>query len=234
MISITHQISKISFGTTDKLKNNPDGSFVGYYTNMFREDLDWDKFKSYINSNYNNGANIDIFACSDGSEAYSTALKLDNPKHKISASDLEPENIAMANRGLIELKPLDLGLIQRHTNQSWHDFFVRTSINNQYRVNDALRNRVKFSVFDIKRDFEHYSFPKDTVCMIRNTWYHFNYDEHRNILGLLHDKLPIGSTFVIGEQEQMHNPQNFPRLIAKFFNPISDFVNKNGYYLFRK
>lgn len=67
--------TNLNFGSTNRMQQNEDSSFIGYYTKMFREDLDWDRFSSYLGSTYSSGAECDIFACSDGSEAYSLALK---------------------------------------------------------------------------------------------------------------------------------------------------------------
>lgn len=225
---------EVNFGSTDKVKFNTDGTFVGYYTKMFREDIDWDKFANYIQQTFPQGANCDIFGCSDGSEAYSLALKLKDSKYKIRASDFEPECIESAQNGQIHLTQEDLTAIESHTNDKWTSFFEKCPANNLYKAKQNLKDRIQFSLLDLTKGLEHYSFAEKTVCMIRNVWYHFNQDEKAKILKSLRELLPKSSTIVIGEQEELKNPKSFPVLVSEFFTPVSEFVNKHGSYVFRK
>ena len=193
---------------------------------MFREDLDWDKFANYIRETYPQGANCDIFACSDGSEAYSLALKLNNPRYKMHASDFDSENIAVVQKGLISLNQEDLPAIERHTNKKWTNFFEQ--VTSDFKVKDNLKDVVEFSICDIGKDLNHYNFANNVVCMVRNVWYHFNTDEKVRILGEFYKKLPKGASFVIGEQEELNAPKSFSILVSRFLTPVSEFQNRYG------
>lgn len=221
--------TSINFKSTDKMTHLENGKFIGHYTKMYREDVDWEKFSKYVKTTYPDGATIDIMAGSDGSEGYSVALKLDDDKYKIKVSDFDEDSVEIAKSGFIKLNPEDLREIENQTGKEWTEYFEQ----GYYRVKKNLRDKVEFSEFDIKQNLNEYNFATNTVCMVRNVWYHFNDQEKVDILKTFSEKLPASSTFVIGEQEKIEAPKAFSKLVSKFFNPVDDFRNKNGPYVFR-
>ena len=195
------------------------------YTNLFRLDMNWDYFASFLNRHFRNSDKVQILnhACSDGSEPYTIAMtlekKLDKKADKffpIKAFDYCGELIEEAKKGRINITydPDELCFDEYGIDKS--KYFTPESPNNHssqlkpHRVNENLKTKVEFRQGDILEslsDMENNT--KNTVLMCRNVVPYLSSKERRELLALISEKMGKDSVVVFGAYDM----QNFGSFI---------------------
>ncbi len=188
-----------------------------------------------------------VVGCSTGEEAYSLAITfieaLDNlprPHNltlQIFASDLSPDAIATARRGLY---PADI----RHcvSEQRLARFF--TAQNDGYQINSELRDRVLFAQQDVVLDPP---FTRLDLISCRNLLIYFDQSLQRKLIPLFHYSLRnngvllLGSSETVGRYTQLFAPiqsklrlyqrqamtqDSDTRLPVKSFPPLTHFAKE--------
>lgn len=178
-------------------------------TSFFREDMNWDKFVSFLIDKYKNVPKVNIIAhaCSNGAEPYSLAIKLmerncDPQKFfPILARDINPENIIAAKSGIIGIKNYELYKINAETKNNIGKYFKISK--RFFTVDDIalkpkpnLKDKVEFIQADILKDIE--NVPKsNTVILCRNFWPYLA-ESKREFLAHKLSKLDKSSLVVFG------------------------------------
>jgi len=213
----------------DKIKNSN-------FTLFFRDDLDWNKFIEHIDKKYKNIDRVNIYnyASSIGSEAYTMAmLLLENNGEKadkyfpVIAKDRDPYVIDIVQSGLISIHLDEEKNINNNTDKKFEKYFtvdrnVRFSYDKDKatelnaKVNNILKNRVRFECADITRDYK--SIKKDnSIVMCRNFWpYLEDNDTRRRLVKNLYNQLGNNSLLIIGKFDNKYFPINEELLDAGF------------------
>lgn len=245
------------FGSTDK--RTPNGSATGYYghySEMFRDDLQWDTLVNYIVENFPARTKLFVYASSDNSEALSLLLSLrkkigvsDSRRFvPILVSDIVPDVVESARNGEIDLSERDIQKIRRYTGQSHKNFFTKVSDaapvigdtgeepKEKYRVSQALLDDFNFRTADILEDAKSGKINGRSIVMFRNAWYHLEEKQKRELISDLYKNLEPGSLLICGRYEDLQSPeQNVYRLIRERFVPVEpEFSTPHDCYVFKR
>lgn len=198
------------------------------YTNMFRGDMNWDALVEYLDKKYENEQHVKIYcyACSDGSEPYSLALKLldklGEEKSKkflpLLAKDIDKEQIDSANDGLLYMHNKDIEAFSSNIkNYTFDNFFekdnsksVKTERNivfEPYRVKDSLQKLVTFEKANILEE----SLTKDytkSVLLFRNAWTFISLGQQEQLAEALYKNMDEKSTLMIGNSDLFKSNAN--------------------------
>lgn len=187
-------------------------------TGLFRKDLDWDKFADFLISKYKNTDKVNIYcyACSDGSEPYSLAIKLIEKAAKLGvdcdkffpiyAKDIDSKMISMAKRGYLPANESDEKILTEYP-----QYFEKTHIipdldlgcDSIWRVRSYLKNKVIFQHADINTDINIVK-PNNSVVMARNFWIYLDGDfQRRNLARNIQALLKKNSLLVVGNSENI-------------------------------
>lgn len=202
--------------STEKIINGI--KVVGNKTSFFRNDVNWDNLINYLIEKYKNETKVNIFnfACSDGSESYSIAIKLLN-KLKDGASkffpilayDINEDVVKRANRYTIGLRDTDISAIEQNTSKRFKDYFIlsdqkmnppeETNIYEfiHYDVRDILKKTVTFNQLDMTRRAS-CLFPCNSVVFFRNVYPYLPIEEQEKLIGNLYKNLGKNSTVICG------------------------------------
>lgn len=136
---IDSQPNIINFGTSYRKVMKPSyllGDCYEASTYFFVDGFQWNKFFNYATEKFKNTPKVNVFslACSDGSEAYSTAMllisKLGEEKAKkyfpIIAVDFDRTITRNARKGFMNLSADDELRINKYTGNNLNKFFERT------------------------------------------------------------------------------------------------------------
>ena len=221
-----------AFSSTRMRSYDADGNVVNCnYTNLNREDLDWAKFAGFLASRYKNKKNvkINLFGCSDGSDAYTLVLNLRRelgPEAQkflpIEASDLSFEMIKEANEGKIYLHSKDLDYLRKigADGDFERDYGEKTKIMRgieffPYKVSPKLRKCVDFSVKDIRKASSEDDFSNQVV-IFRNGWTFNTLNDQDKIAKNLFKNSSEKTLVVIGQSDL-------------FKSGASDALQRNGF-----
>lgn len=217
-----------TFGTTREKTTKGQTVLNWKHTDFAREDIDWSRFIDDMTNRYPNGAKIHCYACSDGSEAYTIALKLiqklglEKAKQffPIVAKDIDKERIEKNKKGIIGLrKTIDIPEIKRclkNTGIGLDEIIEPTQLEsekvfgtynyeiNQYKVKGILKHFVKFETADIVQD-SFKKFSKDSVVLFRNAVPYLRPEQELQLVQNLRANLPPKSMFVIGGFDQSYS-----------------------------
>lgn len=212
---------KQSFGTTREKTSCGKKITNWKHTDIARQDVDWNRFIDELLNRYPKGAKIFCYGCSDGSEAYTIALKLiqkigvekTRKLYPIIAKDIDEQIIRKNNSGIIGLrKSIDIPEIKRclkNTGLQIDDVIEKTSASSekvfgvynyeieQYKTKGILRNLVKFETANIVEDTKN-KFPKQSVVLFRNAVPYLNNNEEKQLIQNLKNNLQQESMFVVG------------------------------------
>lgn len=251
LVRSIHHNNQPVFGTT-RQKTVQDKKIINWqHTDFARQDMDWNKLIDEITSRYPKGANIYCYACSDGSEPYTIALKLIQKlglekakKYPIVAKDIDKQRIDKNKAGIIGLrKTIDIPEIKKCLKNSEigiDDIIEEANIApekvfgaynyeiKQYRVKGVLKDLVKFEAADIVQDTAK-KLPKNSVVLFRNAVPYLTSQQETQLIYNLKSNLTTGSMFVIGGFDKNYSNIG-EHLIKSSFNAV-DLPNpivKNG------
>lgn len=201
------------------------------YTNLNREDIDWKKFAQFLDDRYTsqNRVKINLFGCSDGSDAYTLTLNLIKTlgeKAKkffpIFASDISENMIKTANTREILLHDKDLAYLKKlHAG----DMFEREKDKPSqimrgielypYKVSNDLKSKVNFSVKDVIEETATHDFSNE-VFIFRNGWTFNDLKNQKKIVRNLYQNSNSKTLALIGQSDL-------------FKSGASDFMQENGF-----
>ncbi len=182
-------------------------------TEFFREPEHFDYFKNHIydpkfKTHYPKDIRIWSAASSSGEEAYTTAILLKefiyaHPEwnYKILGTDINTEVVKKASLGVytsqvIENLPPDL----------LKKYFLTKTLQGQrhYKVNDTLKNDLKFRIFNLVED----DLPSDLhfdFIFLRNVLIYFSPKTIQLVISKLSRHLTTGGHLIIGHSETLNN-----------------------------
>ena len=225
-MQITNQITTNRITPSFRMysEHRSDVASYNYWTTtkFFRDDLNWNNFVFMMHNKYKDvdKVNVQCFACSDGEEPFSLAMKLDaylNEKSAkffpIVAKDFDKTNIYYAKKGVYEVRPAELCDIERECNMRMSKYIT---VGNAYRVHpnelysnnsmipvkikNNLREKVLFKHADILKDVK--NIPKsNTVLMTRNMWPYLPAKKQVFLAKELAKQLDESSLIVLGHFE---------------------------------
>ncbi len=228
-------------GTNGKVFNNS-------YTEIFRHDIKWNSFNKYLKDRFNDFSKVNtyIYACSDGSEAYSISTALQSTFgdcadkfFPIYAKDIREELIEENKKEKAEgiellnyenTRPsvyyaINDGL--SNNNELMNKFFEQRD-NGRIYFSKTVTEPVEFSTANILDDVENIDSTHPSLFMCRNMWKYVDKNYHKEFAEKLFDKLAPGSLVVIGgiDLDVM-----FPLTLARAgFKPVIEHNNnKEGF-----
>lgn len=181
---------------------------------MFREDLDWKKLGEFLETRFAkcDKVNTYVYGCSDGSEAYSLSILLQNKFGKdaekffpIIAKDIDEEKISENIRRQKEgCAKAELGYYQmRHRLELEEDEakkYIKHAIggvSNDLML-DKTTSPVKFSAANILEDLNNIDSKHPSIVMCRNMWPYINENEYKEFAKQLYNRLAPGSVVIVG------------------------------------
>src|SRR5574344_1445895 len=191
------------------------------YTNIFRSDIDWDKFVDYLDTKYKNvnKANIYCYACSDGSEPYSLAIKLIDKLgmekaqkfFPIQARDIDNKQIDIAKQGVLylysgDIKSIDDNLSNLKFNQifrqnkNMYSSIQRNILFVPCDINPEIKKCVEFSQGDITKDIQDLDLNNSTL-IFRNAWTYLSLERQEELAKTISNKLEKSSCVLIGNSD---------------------------------
>jgi len=226
--------NRTSFGTNSRIYRIPSkqeecvDNLMETTSWMFRGDISWAGFVKYIESHFKNTPKVNIidFACSDGSEAYSTIILLkENLVNAdkflpIKAYDIDDEIISAAKSGLINTGTLDRMNIQMYTDipekyliESAKSLSIKKDNPMQktktYEITDELKDSVIFKKGDMYEVLDNYKDKSNTILMCRNVLGHLSNEDIEKFVKLASKKLKEDSIFVIGDHDYNNTPIDY-------------------------
>lgn len=155
-----------------------------HYTNLNRKDVDWEKLALMLAQRFKKQDNvrINLFGCSDGSDAYTLKIALRNTlgelssKFFIEASDISPSLITKAQKGEILLYEKDYEFIESKNSKHFFKRDYSKKIKKMRGINfyphiidKELRENMTFSVKDVRKEVQKHDFSNE-VFIFRNGW----------------------------------------------------------------
>ncbi len=231
-------------------------------TEMFRGDLSWKYFANYIQERFcrENKVNTYIYACSNGSEAYSMSILLQE-KFKDDAQKFFPIIAKDINEEAIQKNKINqlIGKIRtingiNHVNNifslstqekeeyfyDWTNGSKNPSIPSIEKLTKKATSPVEFSYGNILEDIQNIDNKKPSIVMCRNMWPYVNPHEYQNFANRLYHRLAPGSIVVLGEydfkgEQGRTSSDKFPKALynAGFKKP-GDFTIFNNDLIFEK
>ncbi len=225
--------TKPSFGSNGRIYRIPSkqeeciDSLMETTSWMFRGDISWNGFLKYIKSHFKNTPKVNFldFACSDGSEAYSTIILLkENLANAdkflpIKAYDIDDEILRAAKSGLINTGIMDRMNIQMFTDVP-EKYLIESakSLSIQkdqlllkrkiktFEITDELKNSVIFKKGDMYKVLDNYKDKSNTILMCRNVLGHLSNEDIEKFVKLASKKLKQDSILIIGDHDSRNTP----------------------------
>jgi len=161
--------------------------------------------------------NIWSAGCSNGSEAYSVAILLDRLSpyrtHRILATDIDKNILLQAASGgpyhAPDIRNVPEDLVKKYFKQDGED----------YRIIDAIRNKVTFKQHDLTRDPFESNFD---LIICRNVVIYFNDEAKKKLRRKFIDALNVNGVLFIGATETMLDALDtgFLRLSPCFYKKV--------------
>jgi chemotaxis methyl-accepting protein methylase len=229
----------VSFKSTDKITD----SFNISTTSFFRDESLWNDLPEYLAEKFPDGTQIYCYACSDGSEPYTLALKLiDKFGEKkaakflpIHAFDTDSEIISTARAGIVGLEDSDIQKIKQYSkNYTFEELFTEIDDSEEnskidgikaYKISEKLRKLVKFECADVTEDAEK-AHSDPCIIIVRNVWYLLNSPKRKNLAKDLSENLKPGSVLIVGKCESSSYYKDL--IIDNGFTP-ANIATKNKY-----
>lgn len=208
---------------------------------MFREDLDWKKLGEFLETRFAKCSKVNtyVYGCSDGSEAYSLSILLQNKFGKdaekffpIIAKDIDEEKISENIRRQKEgCAKAELGYYQmRHRLELEEDEakkYIKHAIegvSNDLML-DKTTSPVKFSAANILEDLNNIDSKHPSIVMCRNMWPYINENEYKEFAKQLYNRLAPGSVVIVGAFDcsgsllaKQNRQSTFPDALKKYFS----------------
>ena len=145
-------------------------------------------------------------ACSSGQEPYSISMVVEESMRgklvgrgcdaEILATDLSASVLDIATQGIYDRPSLLRGL----STERARDFFVQQDDDN-WRVKDSVRNRVRFRPLNLQESF--FLLGKFDIIFCRNVLIYFSSELKLEILRKLHANLQPGGILFLGSSENI-------------------------------
>jgi len=149
--------------------------------------------------------NVWSAGCSNGSEAFSVAMILENIAptggHRIIASDIDDGSL---NRG-ISGGPYYAADVKNVPAKYLSRYFVRKD-DTEYRVADEIRKRVRFKKHDLLKDAYEHDFD---LIICRNVVIYFSEEAKQKLKNGFYKSLKPGGVLFIGATESMLDAHSF-------------------------
>ncbi len=200
--------------------------YTSSYTEFFRDDIDWNKFSSYLSKRFKDCERVNTYdyACSEGLEAYSMSIMF---QHKfgedaekffpIIAKDIDKDtitkNIERQKTGKMPRK-CTIGSMAKAINMCPHDMekhFVTAEMTISHgaiKKTDALKekvtNKVIFDEANILEDIENIDSKHPSIIMMRNMWPYVDENEYQDFADKLYHQLAPGSIAVVGSFDSFY------------------------------
>lgn len=186
-------------------------------TYFFRTDLDWMYFAKLLNNKYKKEPNFNLiqYACSDGSEAYTTAMAIKefapDIKEKafpIIALDKFDQVVKEAQSGICNLYEDDISAIDWWTRGKFNDYFQvvpRTNPDCAMGVKPKfpLEECIIFNQANVLEDLKNIP-NKNTVIMCRNCWEYIGRENYDKLAKELYEVTKDNGLLVIGDHDELH------------------------------
>lgn len=206
-------------------------------TEFFRNSYVWDLLPKFLEEKYKktDKVNVYCYGCSDGSEAYSFAMKMLEHDEKfakklfpIKAYDFDPVAIARAKRGEYEITPLEMTRIsmclksepKKYLDYDDNKFIYYRGFapvdSTAYQIietklKDNLSKTVEFETADILKDYK--NIKKDnSIILARNFWPYIEPQQRKEFFTDLYEHLGKNSIIVIGLFD-FNGEDNAPKLL---------------------
>lgn len=215
------------FCSNTRIYRTEDGTPIGTYTKLFREDLDWKRFTDFMVKHFKDKENVQFlqFGASDGSEAYTqiiTLLENHNDVDKffpIKAYDIDKEICKASKSGLLNINSIDKSKFKER-NIDFKKYFIDTNetlnikddtLDNEiyykhpsktYKASKTLTDKVVFKNADMFDALKKLEDKSNTILMCRNVLFFFSDREIEHFTNLVANKLKKGSLFITGEYDK--------------------------------
>lgn len=207
------------------LKRDPDfrNIYLDYFTINTSEFFRNPEQFSYLQDNIltqflNRKEKLKIWSapCSDGSEPYTIAillseLKLQSSNFTILASDLDPNILEIAKKGIYganSLKNVPEQLLKKY-------FKKRPGNYNKFVIKDEIKNKVKFEKKDLTTD----SFPENwDLILTRNFFIYLTNDIKKELTKKFTAALKPNGFLFLGNTEFLFNPEKYN--LKKYYSSI--------------
>lgn len=171
-------------------------------TEFFRNPGKWERFKYYISEEMKkvHGGTIWSAGCASGEEAYSIAIILEELRalssFKVLATDLDPNILEIAKRGVYEEKALV------NVNSSLMAKYFKELDDGRYQILEKARRRVTFKRHNLLSD----PFEKDIMAILcRNVVIYFEMDAKEELYKRFSKALRPGGILFVGGTERIFN-----------------------------
>ncbi len=204
-----------SFKSSEREVFDENGKIINRNTTgFFRSDLDWQNFSHFIANKYQNSktANITIYGCSDGTEAYSLATVLMEhtpnfaPKvFPIIAKDFDSHIIQKAKSEKIDSEKSDLYAINYHLNGNFNKYFQMCATTNPdfefaLKPRKPLYDKIIFERANILEDIDNLP-NENNIVLCRNMWKYLGKENHDILAQKLYEKTKNNGLVVIGSYD---------------------------------
>ncbi len=211
------------FTSNNGYYKSENGNPIGTVTQMFRPDLDWNRFTDFMVKHFKNKDKVQIlqFAASDGSEAYTQIITLlENFKGQnidkffpIEAYDIDKNMCDVANSGLLNMNFIDLKKFNDNNIDvdKYFEFYSDKNINilndtsehfQTYKALPILTENVNFHQGDMFDVSKKHTDDSNTVVLCRNILDYLTDREVENFMMYNSFNLKKGSLFVTGEIDE--------------------------------
>lgn len=257
---IETKYTPINFGTTYRKVYKPNSTILLDHessTSFYNAGLQWNKFFNHFIEKFKDVEKVNIFslACSDGSEAFSTAMllisKLGDKAKKyfpITAVDLDDEVMHLARSGYIDLSAKDELLINKYTGNKLNTFFEQTNLSHlsnkiggtdnrilltRFKIKNILRDKVKFITEDV-HDYVDKMPDENNIIFCRNCWPYLQSNSKKNIndfVKKLSSKMDTKSYLITGNYDGLFCPLSYKNMhgfsMSETFDNVYDKSGSN-------
>ncbi len=213
-----------AFRSTGRFYDSPEGDSFGCNSWLFRDDLNWKSTAKYEAELFKDRdkVNIEMYACSDGSEGYTKIISLyehfgDKKKEAekffpIKAYDIDEEILKAARSGYINTCLADRMNIQMAC-ENCEDYFestdksleisddVRLQAVKTLRAKEKLTDNINFMNGDMFKKITELNDDSNTILMCRNILGYFLNNKIEEFVKLVSQALKSKSLFEIGDHD---------------------------------
>ena len=220
---------------------NQTGGLISTYTQIFRRDFDWKRFVEILDENFKDYKTVNLYslACSDGSEAYTTAISVmensNNPEKftKILATDRDDKIIEFAQKRRINLTEHEEKILLENSKKQQYFGDKKepallegepkaTFIRHSFEPNDELKSKIDFKCEDILTTLSKLEDKGNSAILCRNVFPYLSIEAQVDVYKMLLKKLKPGSLFVLGQFDK--NSELFKLIQKSGFQKLESFI----------
>ena len=202
------------------------GQYLGEYrdeivnsneTYFFRNDINWIAFMDYISERFQNIPKVEtiIYGCSDGSEPYSLSMILQSMACEsekffpIKAFDIDDsliiQNVNKKSSFKVENTDCSQALYLYESQCLDYSPYLFKDDCGYYYLTNKTTQPVQFKQGNIIVDVDKFDFKNPVLFLARNMWPYVAPGEYPSFARKLYDKLPSGSSLIIGSFDYKGN-----------------------------